>query len=543
MSVLRPDPDRSVWMAESAEAQSLGLTLSDALRRAAKQWPDREAVVSAPEPGVDAVRLTYQQLDQQVSKLATGLLSLGYQVGDRVAVWGPSYPEWILIEYAISRAGLVIVTLNPLYKQAELLYALDVVQVRCIFHADEVSGVQLRSVIEAVASQLPNLSGIYSFSDGVRALMAGASDTCDFPVVDPDRLFMIQYTSGTTGNPKAAQLSSNAIVTSALNAHRRYGIESGDRVCSAFPLFHVGGSGVFTPGAALIGATTLPVRIFKADRTLELLEQERCRVFAGVPTMVIAMLDDPSFAQRDLSALQLLIIGGAQVPVNLIPIWERRFGAQLINGYGQTETCGVTSSTSAGDPVEKKATTCGVAAPGVSIKLIDQAGGIVPHGVRGELCYQGPGRMMGYRDPEQTAQTIDAEGWLHSGDLATMDPQGFVTIVGRSKDMIIRGGENLSPIEIEGLLLQHPDVSTVAVVGVPDVKYGEEVCAVVVLVPDSALTTEELRSWCAERVSRWKVPRYVVFVDRLPLTPSGKVMKFKLREQMASALQLTGATH
>ena len=532
MRVVRPDPLLALWLADPQQTQRLDTTLADALQRAAVQWPDREAIVTAREPGIDAVRWTYQDLDRMASQLAAALLSNGYRRGDRIAVWGPSEPQWILLEYAISRAGLVIVTLNPLYKQAELLFALRAVEARGIFHADLVSGVAPGEVIRSIAAELPHLIGIHSFSDGVSRLIKSAPQNSVYEPTDPDSLFMIQFTSGTTGSPKAAQLSHSAIMTSARNSYERYGVLPGDRICNGFPLFHVGGSGFATPGAVLCGATLLPLRVFKAERALELMEQERCRVFFGVPTMMIAMLEDPSFGRRDLSALELLVIGGATLPAELIASWERQFGAQVINGYGQTETCGTTAGVSPGDPAEKKATTSGVPFAGVSLKLIDKTGVVVPHGVPGEVCYQGPGRMIGYRNSAAEADGIDADGWLHSGDLATMDAEGYLRIVGRAGDMIIRGGENLSPAEIEGLILQYPGVSQVAVVGVPDRKYGEEACAVVKLAVGASASAEELRAWCLERVSRWKVPRYIVFVDGLPLTASGKVKKFVLREQM-----------
>ncbi len=538
MNLSRPDPLTSLWLADPTETQYLSMTLADSLRISASQWAEREAVVSAAEPGLPAVRWTYEQLDQKVSRLAASLLAQGYQAGDRIAVWGPSYPEWILIEYAISRAGLVLVTLNPLYKQAELLYALQAAAVSAIFHADEVSGVALSTVIAQVATDIPTLRGIYSFSNGLTKLLEEAPAFIELPAVDPTKLFMIQYTSGTTGQPKAAQMSHQSIITSASNTHRRWEVTSGDRVCHGFPMFHIGGSGCCTPGAILMGATTLPLRVFKADRALDLLEHERCRLFIGVPTMITAMLEHPSFKSRDLSALKMLIIGGAPVPIPMIHTWEEAFGAQVINSYGQTETSGVSTSCRAHDPADKKATTSGVAVPGVSLKVVDQAGAVVSHGVPGELCFQGPGRMIGYRNDTQHVGAIDADGWFHSGDLATMDSQGFIKIVGRAREMIIRGGENLSPVEMENLILQHPLVSQVAVVGVPDAKYGEEACAAVILKPESRLVADELRAWCLERISRWKVPRYVVFIDTLPLTPSGKVKKFILRDQMKASLSL-----
>jgi fatty-acyl-CoA synthase len=401
-----------------------------------------------------------------------------------------------------------------------------------IFLADSVGNTVMHEVIDAAAADVPTLRQRYSFTRDLEILLQEAPAQYSLPDVDPASLFMIQYTSGTTGTPKAAHLAHNGVATAARNSYRWWEFGSSDRVCHGFPLFHVGGSGNSTPGAMLVGATTLPLYIFKARQTLDILERERCTGFLGVPSMLTAMLEDSTFKQRDLSALRIIIVGGAPVSLKLLRECEAAFGAQIINGYGQTETCGVTCSTLASDSIEHKTQTSGIPLPGISIKIVDSNGAIVPLGSPGELCYDGPGKMLGYGNTEANQRAFDNDGWLRTGDLATMNEQGYLRIVGRAKEMIIRGGENLSPAEIENYLLEHPDIAEAAVIGLPDAKYGEEVCAVLRATNSEHASAEEIRAWCAEQVSRWKVPRYVVFVEALPMTPSGKIKKFILQETM-----------
>ena len=464
--------------------------------------------------------------------LAGALLARGYRPGDRIAVWGPNHPHWILLEYALAKAGMVIVALNPTYRQAELEFAMNSSQSVAIFHADVVSGVPLGSIIDAVSA--PALRERFSFSAGVELLLQEFSAEPLLPAVGPQDLLMIQYTSGTTGTPKAAQLSHAAVATSAYNSYKLWGFGNGDRVCHGFPLFHVGGSGNSTPGAMMVGAATLPLCVFRARETLDILESERCTAFIGVPTMLVRMLEEPGFSGRDLSALKVVIIGGAPVSLRLLRECESAFGVDVINGYGQTETCGLTCSTICGDSADIKTGTNGRPITGVSVKLVDTQGVIVPCGTVGELCYDGPGKMLGYANVSAEQGGFDAEGWLRSGDLAIMDEQGYVRVTGRAKEMIIRGGENLYPAEIENHLLIHPDIAEAAVIGLPDARYGEEVCAVLRAANPAHASPEEIRAWAGERISRWKVPRYVVFVDAMPLNPSGKIKKFELRDTMTA---------
>ncbi len=517
----------------------MDLSIGGLLRVLAIEHPHREAVVYACHSEVENIRVSYIQLEERATALAKALLASGYAPGDHIAIWAPNNPEWIFLEYGIAKAGMVIVALNPLYKESELAFALHTAGVRAIFHADRVADVELRSIVDKVAINLPKLTGIYSLSRGIPRLMAQPDlDLQALPSVHPDSPFMIQYTSGTTGQPKAAVLTHRGIATTARNSYKAWGFGSGDKVCHGFPLYHVGGSGNSTPGAALVGATTLPLYIFKASRTLDILESERCTGFIGVPSMLTAMMEDPSFHDRDLSSLRYIVAGGMSVPARLIRQCEEAFGVDIINGYGQTETSGVSCSTVASDNAAIKSRTSGRPLPGVSFNIVDGQGDTLPCGQAGELCYRGPGQMLGYLNHTGPQDKLADAGWLRSGDLATMDANGYISIVGRASEMIIRGGENLSPSEIETFLLQHKDVAEAAVIGLPDPKYGEEVCAVIIPSHPDHVDSEVLRSWCAKGLSRWKVPKYIRFVDAYPKTLSGKIQKFLLREATIAALSL-----
>ncbi|MFT5711109.1 MAG: fatty-acyl-CoA synthase [Halioglobus sp.] len=529
---------QSLRLADPSEANPVKLALGDLLHQKAVQHPDREAVVYACHNEVENVRWSYRQLDEMASTLASVLVTAGYQAGDKVAIWAPNSPEWILLEYALAKAGLIIVALNPLYKKTELEYALNASDVKGIFHADSVSGHALRTIIDAVRDKVPCLEDVYSLTGDIPQMLQQRGNPPILPLVDADSCLMIQYTSGTTGQPKAAQLSHRGVATTARNSYLTWGFGENDRVCHGFPLFHVGGSGNSTPGAALVGATTLPLYMFKAERTLDILEQERCTGFIGVPSMLTAMMEHDSFIQRDFSTLKYIVVGGACVPASLINQCECAFGVEIINGYGQTETSGVSASTITSDSAEIKSTTSGKPLPGVSFKVVNKNGGIQPCNSTGELCYKGPGTMLGYRNHADPSGVFDDEGWLYSGDLATMNESGYIRIVGRAKEMIIRGGENLSPSEIEIFLCQHPDVAEAAVLGLPDYKYGEEVCAVLLPAKPDHASAKNIREWCLENLSRWKVPRYITFCDHLPKTASGKVQKFLLKEAMIKHFNL-----
>ncbi len=528
----------SEWIAEELVEPSV-LTIGDMLIESAKKWPDKEALVYSFQPEIGDIRMTYKELNDRTSNIAKGFLEAGYISGDAIAIWGPNHPEWILAEYGLAKAGLKLITLNPLYKKLELEYALSSSKAVAIIHADQIGANVVRTQIESVKEKVQSLRGIYSFSLGLLELEeSGKRSSQQLPTVNSKDIFMIQYTSGTTGNPKAAQMPHSALVTTAKNSHKRWQIGEGHKVCHGFPLFHIGGSACMTLGAAVSGAVSLPLYIFKASATLDIIEKEGCSVFIGVPTMLVAMMEDPSIKERDFSKFKFIIVGGANPPIELLKKCEKVFGVDMINGYGQTETCGVTATALPEDPPELKA-IAGRAMPGVSLRILDKDKVIVPLEEKGELHYRGPGLMIGYGNLPEGESGVDSEGWFATGDLATMNKGGYINIVGRAKEMIIRGGENLYPAEIENYLLEHAGVLEVAVFGLKDEKYGEEVCACIRR-DDSLLKNEdELQIWCKERISRWKIPKYIFFIDIFPVTPSGKIQKYKLQDKYTKELNFS----
>ncbi len=528
---------KSLWTSSPEEADEFEFPIGKALTNAAQKHGDLEYVVYACHEDRENVRWTYSELNQKAEQLAVALLHIGYRPGDKVAVWGPNHAQWILLEFALAKAGLTLVALNPLYKKQELIFALNTVDAKGIFFADLIRGAAVSDVISQIQPYVPSLTKKHSFTDGIDDLfklnVPVNRETLD--KVAADAVQMIQFTSGTTGTPKTPQLSHKAIATTGRNAFKAYGFGENDRVCFGFPLFHIGGSGIGVVGTVMSGATLLPILVFNARRTLDILEQEKCTGFVGVPAMLIAMLEDETFKSRDLSPLRYISVGGAPVPTELVLRCEDAFQAEIANGYGQTECSGMISCIRSRDTTEQKSSTCGKALPGVSLKVTDEAGNIVSLGQQGELCYRGPGRMLGYLGLEDDT-TIDDEGWLHTGDLATMDADGYITLVGRLKDIIIRGGENISPAEIENFLLRHPDVAEASVFGIPDKKYGEIVCAAIRTNNTNHASPEEIKEWCGENISLWKVPQHISFVDEFPVTPSGKIQKFVLRDQLVSSL-------
>lgn len=530
---------QSLWIGSDDDHKRDAIAIGAAVSRSAAVWPDAEAVTFSCQSEVDDIRWTFAELDAFSSRLAHALIASGYKPGERIAIWAPNHPNWILLEYAMAKAGMVIVAINPLYRAAELQYALSASDVVAIFHADTVGGHSMRATIDAIKSETATLRGIHSLTDDLHRMLAEMPHSGELPHVDPNDLFMIQYTSGTTGVPKAAWLPHGSIAAISARTYDRWGFGSGDRVCHGFPMFHVGGSGNSTPGSLIVGAATLPIHIFRAHEALDILEQERCTGFIGVPSMLTAIMEETSLQSRDLSALKRIVVGGASVPAPFLRQCEDMFGVEMLNGYGQTESCGVSASVCPGDDADKKISTSGLALPGVSLKVVDSEGKVQPCGTPGELCADGPGKMLRYGDAEATRQAFDAEGWLKTGDIATMDADGYVAIVGRLKEMIIRGGENLYPAEIEAYLIEHSDIAEAAVIGLPNEKYGEEMCAVLRPSHAAHADADAIRSWCRDRVSRWKVPRYIAFVDALPATPSGKIKKHDLIPQMQAHFGLS----
>jgi fatty-acyl-CoA synthase len=556
----------SYWQAETEGIKLLEMTIGGLLDRRADELPAQEAIVYScyPEFG-DAlsIRWTYQDYRDRANAVAKGLLALGLAKGDHIAVWAANLPQWLLLEMAAAKAGLVLVTINPLLQAAEAEYILKQGDVQALFFMARVRTYDhlatLRTLIspgarpgEVTSERLPRLrflclmgmppAGLLEqegwrpalldevtaqglqVSDGLLSERQGA--------VTPLDPTMIMYTSGTTGSPKGAMLTHRGLLNNAWLMAQRWRLEQTDRYCTPMPFFHVGGCVAGILAALASGCAFHPLIAFDPVKLLQINSRERCTFSGGVPTMLLAMLQHPDFEQYDLSSLKQVLSGGAPVPVAVMQQMHARIGADPTIVYAQTEASCTMTQTLPDDPFERKATTCGVPLPHTEIKIADPATGkIVPCGERGEICTRGYLVMAGYyKMPEKTAEAIDPEGWLHTGDLATMDASGHVNIVGRVKDMVLRGGENLFPAEIEAFLIRHPKVADVQVVGVPDAFFGEELLAVVIPKAAEPLTEQELREYCKGQISHQKIPRYFQFVESYPLTASGKVQKFVLRE-------------
>jgi len=567
----------SHWQAESEGIDLLEMTIGDLLDRRADELPTQEAIVYScyPEFG-DAltIRWTYQDYRDRANAVAKGLLALGLAKGDHIAVWAANLPEWPILMMAAAKVGLVLVTINPLLQAAEVEYLLKQGDVQALFFMARVRTsdhlTAIRSLItpgerpgSVTSERLPRLrfvclmgmppTGLWQQEGWRPALLdevaasglqvSEAALAARQAAVTPLEPAMLLYTSGTTGFPKGAVLTHRGLLNNALFVTRRWGMEQTDRFCLPVPFFHVKGVGSILKTLAA-GATLHPLLAFDPQKVLQVISQERCTMFAGVPTMLVALMQHPDFTTADLSSLKQLVSGGASVPVALMEQVKERARADVGISFGQTESLVITQ-TLPDDPFERKAATVGIPLPHIEVKIINPAtGGIVPCGERGELCCRGYQGMAGYYNMEDaTAEAIDGEGWLHTGDLATMDGRGYVNIVGRLKDMVIRGGENLFPREIEEFLLRHPKVVGVQVVGVPDAFFGEELLAVVIPKAGEQLTEQELRDYCKGQISHQKVPRYFQFVESYPLTASGKVQKFVLREQAIKELGLKEAAN
>jgi fatty-acyl-CoA synthase len=572
----------SFWQAESEGFELLDTTIGDLLDRRAEELPSQEAIVYScyPEFG-DAlnIRWTYQEYRDRANAVAKGLLALGLKKGDHVAVLAANLPDWPLLMMAAAKAGLVLVTVNPVLRESEIEYILKQGDVQALFFMARVRDYDhlatIQSLItpgaangEVTSERLPMLrymslmgmppAGLLD-QEGWRPtlfqeMIAKGSATSDETLAErrveitPADPVILMFTSGTTGFPKGALLSHHSLVNNAVlitdwfdPLRARLGMEKkDDRTCLVFPFFHVAGivGGILCP--LYTGGTVCPLLAFDPAKTLQVLSHEHCTSFSAVPTMLIAMLQLPDFDTYDLSSLTVVTSGAAPVPVSLMEQVKTRIGTDIAIVFGQTEGSCCLTSTLPDDSFELKAATVGKPLPHIDVKIIDPATGeVVPVGKRGELCYRGIVAMMGYyKLPEKTAETIDSEGWVHSGDLATMNAQGYINIVGRLKDMVIRGGENLFPTEIENVLIRYPKVADVQVLGVPDAFFGEELLAAVVPKAGEQVTEQELREYCRGRISHQKIPRYFQFVESYPMTASGKVQKFVLREQAIKTLGL-----
>ncbi len=529
--------DLSVWAAEPFGATLLDETIGGMLDRQAARFGAREALVF-PELGV---RWTYAELRDRVDRLARGLIGLGIEAGERVAVLSPNSPDWLLLDYALAKIGAVLVTVNTGYRQHELAYLLRQGRVAALFAAAAYRGADYLAIARAAQETgLPELRHIVEIGGAAfDALRRGeAVDPSVLAArqaaVRPRDVVQIQYTSGTTGAPKGVMLTHHGTLNNAKLMGDRAGFDETSRLLAVMPLFHTAGCvcnalGMLAQGGAFVGMTA-----FDAPAALALIGSERITVINAVPTIYLRLLAEPGVAEgvyRAASTLRTAFTGGTTIPPSMLVAMRDAFGAEPMVIMGMTEASPLITQTRPEDGFERNSTSAGVPLPFTAIKIVGGDGAPVPLGAAGELCIQGYGVTPGYFDmPERTAEAIDPEGWLHSGDLATLEADGTLRIVGRTKDMVIRGGENLYPAEIENLLMLHPAVEQAQVVGVPDPEFGEEAFAFVVLRPEASITAADLREYSRASFSRHKVPRYIELVAEFPQTASGKVKKFELRD-------------
>ncbi|WP_374239751.1 AMP-binding protein [Zoogloea sp.] len=542
--------------------QTIGRYFDDACARNA----GREALVVRHQN----VRLTYAELRLKVDALACGLRRLGLEPGDRVGIWSQNNHEWTLTQFATAKAGLVLVNINPAYRRSELEYALNKVGCRALILSPSFKSSDYLAMLADLAPELahcepgllrshrlPTLEIVVRLGAGRSPGMLNFADLLRQPERDEtealaelgerlqfDDPINIQFTSGTTGNPKGATLSHHNILNNGFFVGEAIRLREGDRVCIPVPLYHCFGMVMGNLGCLTHGATMVyPSEAFEPLATLQTVAEERCTASYGVPTMFIAQLDHPDFAGFDLASLRTGIMAGSPCPIEVMKrVIDKMNMGEVTIAYGMTETSPVSFQSGADDPIERRVSTVGRVQPHCEVKIVDSDGRIVPRGTPGELCTRGYSVMLGYwGDEAKTAEAIDRAGWMHTGDIATLDDAGFCNIVGRIKDMVIRGGENIYPREIEEFLYRHPKVLDVQVVGVPDKKYGEELCAWIIVREGQRLGEDEVRAFCQGQIAHYKIPRYISFVDSFPMTVTGKIQKFQIREKMKQTLGLQDA--
>jgi fatty-acyl-CoA synthase len=541
----------------------IGATIGAYLASVAARFGGNDALV-VPHQNI---RWTYQEFDERVTHLAAGLLKLGLHPGDRVGIWSPNCAEWVLVQFATARAGLIMVNINPAYRRSELEYVLDKVQCSALILAPEFKSSDYIGMLQDVvpeinhakpgalrSERLPHLRhvirlgagktpGMFNFDAVLAAPDAGSLDRLSAvgAALQFDDAVNIQFTSGTTGAPKGATLTHHNILNNGFFIGEAMKLTGSDKLCIPVPLYHCFGMVLGNLACVTHGATMVfPGEGFEPAAVLETVQAERCTGLHGVPTMFIALLDHPDFANYDLSTLRTGIMAGSPCPSEVM---SRVIGTmhmkEITIAYGMTETSPVSFQSSVDDPVELRVSTIGRVHPHLEVKIVDSDGRIVPRGVKGELLTRGYSVMLGYwGDEEQTRETIDAARWLHTGDLAVIDEQGFAAIVGRAKDMVIRGGENIYPREVEEFLYRHPKVLDVQCVGVPDPKYGEELCACIIVRPGMEADEQEIRTFCTGQIAHYKIPRHIRFVQSFPMTVTGKIQKYLLREQVTTDLGL-----
>ena len=549
-----------------ADAPLLGDTIGRCLDRATRRWAEREALVSPSHE----VRWTWRELAERVDALAAGFLALGLERGARIGVWSLNRPEWALTQFAAAKAGLVLVTINPAYRLSELEFALAKVGCAALVTATAFKTSNYMEMLNTLlpelataspgqlqAARLPQLRAVIQIggpaAPGTVAFeavagMGGARHRDELAglgkALQFDDAVNIQFTSGTTGSPKGVTLTHHNILNNGYFVGRAMRLTEADRICIPVPLYHcfgmvMGNLAAVTSGAAMV----YPGEGFDPLATLQAVEREKCTALYGVPTMFIAELDHPDFAEFDLSSLRTGIMAGAPCPIEVMRRVNDAMNMRDVTiAYGMTETSPVSFQSATDDPLERRVSTVGRIHPHVEVKVVDREGRIVPRGERGELCTRGYSVMLGYWDePEKTAEVLDASGWMHTGDIAILDSEGFCNIVGRIKDMVIRGGDNLYPREIEEYLYRHPKIQDVQIFGVADARFGEELCAWIRVRPGETLTADEVRGFCQGQIAHNKIPRYVEFVDEFPMTVTGKIQKFLMREAVEQRLGLKAA--
>ena len=554
-NLLRPQGNRS-YVSGATDDPLKYLTIPELLDRACARHGGRTAAIFDAE----GLRLSWYDLRKRSNDVAAALLALGIGRGDRVGIWAPNRAEWLYVQFGTARIGAILVNINPAYRTSELEFALNKVGCKALFMARRHRSSEYVETLRTLAPEidgdettlravkLPHLRHLILFDEptpqaarSFAALMslAGPGHRARLDALsaalDPDDAINIQFTSGTTGSPKGATLSHFSIVNNARYAAKSMALSAADRLCIPVPLYHCFGMVLGVLCCTAVGAgMVFPGESFDAEATLAAIARHKCTALHGVPTMFIAQLDHPNFSNYDTSSLRTGIMAGAPCPVDTMrQVIDRMQMREVTIGYGMTETSPLSFQSRTDDPIERRVATVGRVLPHVEVKIVDRDGSVVRIGTTGELCTRGYVVMRGYwEDPERSAEVVDRSGWMHSGDLATIDEHGYCTIVGRLNDMLIRGGENVYPREIEEFLARHPKVQSAQVFGVPDYRLGEEVGAFIVLKPGHSATEEEIRTFCRGQISNHKVPRYIRFVPEFPMTATGKPQKFVMRQQV-----------
>ena len=547
-------------------SNQLNFTVGGLLDHIAATYPDNDALVYVER----GLRYSYREFNEVCRTVAKGLLKLGVKKGDHVSIWAYNVPEWVILQFATAKIGAVLVTINTSYKSAELEYILHQSDSSTLFLVKSFKDTDYVATLNDVvpelqgaepgklrSARLPFLKNVVFIGDQISAGMIGFTSILEMgkqvadaelaaveATLGPYEVINMQYTSGTTGFPKGVMLTHHNVINNGFNIGECMRFTEKDRLCIPVPFFHCFGCVLAVMACVTHGSTMVPVEIFDPLKVLQTIEKERCTAVHGVPTMFIAELEHPDFAKFDLTSLRSGIMAGSNCPIEVMKkVIDQMHASEITIAYGQTESSPVITQTRTDDPIELRVATVGRALPDVEVKIVDiETGAPLPPGKQGELCTRGYLVMKGYyKMSDETAKAIDADNWLHTGDLAVMDENGYCKITGRIKNMIIRGGENIYPREIEEFLYTHPKISDIQVYGVPDRKYGEQVMAAVVLKKGVEMTEDEVKDFCRGKIANYKIPKYVKFVDSYPMTASGKIQKFKLREMAIRELQLEDA--